>query len=76
MVSIGGVLEAVFKTPPLPDLLAVFGAAAAVGGAIVGAVVGKASTWRRLFEDSSLGATVGGTLVCMVVFLIYLLSKV
>jgi hypothetical protein len=70
------VFEAVFTIPPFPDLLAVFGAMTSIGGAAVGALVGKASTWRRLFEDSALGATIGGVAGCLLMFLTYLLVEV
>lgn len=74
--SIGGVLEVVATVPSLPDLLAVFGAVASIGGAAIGVFVGKASTWRRSCEDIALGATIGGVAGCLLVFLVYLLVEV
>jgi hypothetical protein len=76
LFSIEGVFDGVLTIPPLPDLLAVFGAMTSIGGAAIGAFVGKASTWRRSFEDGALGATVGGVAGCLLVFLTYLLIEV
>jgi hypothetical protein len=69
------VSEVIATIPSLPDLLAVFGAWSSVGGAAIGVLVGKASTWRRSFEDIALGATVGGVVGCVLVFSIYLFIK-
>jgi hypothetical protein len=65
-----GVLEAIFKIPPLPDLLAVFGAGMTVIGGIVGWFAEKA-TWRRSLENLSLGAAAGGVCGFMLAFLAY-----
>jgi hypothetical protein len=73
--SIGDVLENVATVSPLPDLLAIFGPSASIGGAAIGVFVGKASTWRRSFEDITLGATVGRVLGCMLRFLAYLVFE-
>jgi hypothetical protein len=70
------VLEIVATVPSLPDLLAVFSAVASISGAAIGVLVGKASTWRRSFEDIALGATVGGVAGCLLVFLAYVLVEV
>jgi hypothetical protein len=69
--SIKDVLETVTSVPPLPDLLAAFSAWMSIGGAAVGAVAGKSSTWRRLCENIALGAAVGGVFGCVLVFLAY-----
>jgi hypothetical protein len=62
--------------PSLPDLLSVVCAIMTLGGSIVGLLVGKASTWRRAFEDIALGAAVGGASGCFIVFLIFSFAKV
>jgi hypothetical protein len=74
--SIGGVSDATATIPSLPDLLAVFGAVASIGGAAIGALMGKAATWRQSCEDIALGATIGGVAGCLLVFLVYLLVEV
>jgi hypothetical protein len=70
------VLDAIARIPSLPNLIAVFGAVTSIGGAAIGALVGKASTWRQSCEDIALGATVGGVAGCLLVFLVYLLVEV
>jgi hypothetical protein len=69
------VLEVLATIPSLPDLLSVFSAATSIGGAAIGVLAGKASTWRQSFEDIAVGATVGGVLGCMLGFLAYLLME-
>jgi hypothetical protein len=68
--------EVVATVPALPDLLAVVCAIMTLGGSVAGLLVGKASTWRRAFEDIALGATVGGACGCLVVLMFYSLIKV
>jgi hypothetical protein len=69
-------VDVVATVPSLPDLLAVSGAAASIGGAAIGVLVGKASTWRQSCEDFALGATIGGVASCLLVFLVYSLVEV
>jgi hypothetical protein len=70
------VLEAIATVPSLSDLLAVSGAVTSIGGATIGVLVGKASTWRQSCEDIALGATIGGVAGCLLVFVVYLLVEV
>jgi hypothetical protein len=70
------VFEVIATVPSLPDLLAVSGAVASIGGAAIGVRVGKASTWRQSCEDIALGATIGGVASCLLVFLVYSLVEV
>jgi hypothetical protein len=74
--SIEEVFEVVAHIRSLPYLLAVFGAATSIGGAIIGVFAGKPPTWRQLFDDVAAGATVGGALGCLLVFVTYLLTNV
>lgn len=69
-------LESASTAPSLPDLLTVVCAIMTLGGSIAGLAIGKASTWRRAFEDIALGATVGGACGCLVVLTLYSLIKV
>lgn len=71
MFSIKGVFEAILTIPPLPDLLAVFGAGMTVIGGVVGWFSERAK-WRRSLESLSLGATVGGVFGLMLAFVAYL----
>jgi hypothetical protein len=74
LFSIEGVFEAILTIPPLPDLLAVFGAGMTVLGGVVGWFSERAK-WRRSLENLSLGATVGGMFGLMFAFVAYLAVK-
>ncbi len=63
-------LEAIFKIPPLPDLLAVSGAGMTVIGGVVGWFAERAP-WRRSLENLSLGASTGGVFGLMLAFAAY-----
>jgi hypothetical protein len=62
--------NAVVNTPPLTDLLTLFGSAGTVVGAAVGSVV-TASTLRQAFENLALGAAAGGAGGCSIAFIGY-----
>jgi hypothetical protein len=74
LFSIEGVFEAILTIPPLPDLLAVFGAGMTIIGGLIGWFAERAK-WRRSLENLSLGATAGGVCGLMLAFLAYLAIK-
>lgn len=66
------VLEAAVNVPPLPDLLAVIGAAVTIVGGVIGLLAEGASTSRRSLENLALGTAIGGFVGCLIAFLVYL----
>jgi hypothetical protein len=74
LFRIEDVFDAILTIPPLPDLLAVFGAGMTVIGGVVGWFSQRAK-WRRSLENLSLGATAGGVFGLMLAFVAYLAVK-